>query len=87
MKDEYGSSNKFLVTIRIALPIISMAIIVFLLTDTMTRMDFAGAKNLHLIYERKSDIDHIDNIDSVKSVAKKMIDDEFDNYKNVSTTE
>lgn len=62
----------------------SIILLVYLAVVLMSDWDIAETKNRHLIYETKTGIDVMSNIDSVKVAAKKYIDIGHNNFRSRS---
>ena len=67
------------------LQIISFVLLFYLILNIGSQLDFAAAKNEHLIAFRKAEIDKIGNIDTAKNEAKRNLDHIRNNFKDRST--
>src|SRR5690242_9698060 len=63
----------------------SILILIFLLWDSCMRVDVAATKNDHSISFKKAEVDTLQNIDSVKSIAKHNLDVIRQNFRNESS--
>jgi|SRR5215213_7087122 len=57
-----------------AIQVLSLFLLLYLLADALSYMDFAASKNHALIVEEKKEIEAIQNIDSVKQKAEIYLD-------------
>jgi hypothetical protein len=70
--------------LRLILQIISFAFLIWFFVNSFMRIDFAPSKNRALISFKKTDIDNLQNIDSVKNVAKSYLDTIHQNFETGS---
>ena len=71
-------------TVKLILKLISMGLFLFLLSDSVLQIDFAATKNNGLTNSKKEEIDELDDIKSVKIIAKENLDVNRNNFRETS---
>lgn len=60
--------------VRTILYLLTFALLIYLLAESFLQIDIAPSKNQHLINSSKTQVDNMQNIDSVKAEAKNWVD-------------